>query len=193
MPSREPRADTRGEIIGPSERDQRAAAALVTAGALVAIADKQADTTERKEFMRYINDRQLVPTIAEPDVAKLFDERVRRLEQPDFANVAIEALRPVSELSLAPDIIELAERVAAADRYMHSHEWQAIRLIRLITMSLPQPKVMISSPGSPRTTPAPREVDEDRTCREPNAVLRRRSRVFVQTCSLTSSTDHNKE
>ncbi len=148
MPSREPRAGTRDVIIEPSERDLRAATALVTAGALVAIADKQADTTERKETVRYIDDRQLVPTIAGLDVARLFDERVLRLEQPDFVNVAIEALRPASELSLGPDIIELAERVAAADRHMHSSEWQAIRLITLITMSLPQSKAMVSSPGS---------------------------------------------
>jgi len=93
VPSREPRANTRDEIIEPSERDQMAAAALVTAGALVAIADKQADATKRKEIMRYMNDRELVPTIAGAAIAKLFYERVRRLEQPDFANVVIEALR----------------------------------------------------------------------------------------------------
>ncbi|MCA6120143.1 TerB family tellurite resistance protein [Bradyrhizobium sp. WSM 1738] len=138
MPSTEPRANIRHEIIEPTECDQQAAAALVTAAALVAIADRHVDTIEREEVVRYINDRQLVPTIAPSCIDSLFDERARRLEQLDFADFAIDVLRPVSGLSLAPDVIEIAERVAAADRYMHSHELQAIRLIRLVTMSLPK-------------------------------------------------------
>ena len=142
-------ANTRGETINGSERDRQAAAALVTAGALVAIADRYADTIEREEIMRYINDRQLVqlvPAIAGPGIAGLLDECARRLEQPDFAKVAIEALRPALELSLSSEIVELAERVAEADRHVHSYEWQAIRLIRLVTMSLPKSTVVTSSP-----------------------------------------------
>jgi tellurite resistance protein len=151
MHHRETCANTRGEIIDDSERDRQAATALVTAGALVAIADRHADTIEREEVVRYINDRQLVSAIPGPGIARLFDERARRLEQPDFAKLAIEALRPASELSLSSEIVELAERVAAADRHVHSSEWQAIRLIRLVTMSLSTSNVVTSSPASPTT------------------------------------------
>jgi tellurite resistance protein TerB len=151
MPNRETCGHTRGQTINSSERDRQAAAALVTAGALVAIADRHADTIEREEVVRYINDRQLVPAIPGPGIARLFDERAHRLGQPDFANVAIEALRPASELHLSSEIVELAERVAAADRHVHSYEWQAVRLIRLITMSVPKFNVVTSAPGSPRT------------------------------------------
>lgn len=151
MPSTEPRANMRREIIDPTECDQQAAATLVTAAALVAIADRYIDAMEREEAVRYINDRQLVPTITASRIESLFDERARRLEQPDFANFAIDALRPVSGLSLAPDVIEIAERVAAADLHVHSHELQAIRLIRLVTMSLSKSKVVTSSRGSPRS------------------------------------------
>jgi tellurite resistance protein len=145
MPNKGKRPTPRGEIIDPSECDQLAAAALVTAGALVAIADRHVDAIEREAVIRYIRDRRLVPTIAESRIARLFNERARRLEQPDFANVAIAALRPTSILSLSADIIEIAERVAAADRHMHSYELQAIKLIRLITMSVPKSKVATSS------------------------------------------------
>jgi tellurite resistance protein TerB len=140
VPNKGKRPAPRGEIIDASESDQLAATALVTAGALVAVADRHVDAIEREAVIRYIIDRRLVPTIAEPRIAKLFNERARRLEQPDFANVAIEALRPASALSLSADVIEIAERVAAADRHMHSHELQAIKLIRLITMSVPKSK-----------------------------------------------------
>jgi tellurite resistance protein len=151
MPSTEPGANIRHEIIDPTECDQQAAAALVTAAALVAIADRHIDASEREEAVRYINDRRLVPTIAASCIDSMFDERARRLEQLDFANVAIDALRPVSGLCLAPDVIEIAERVAAADRHLHSHELQAIRLIRLVTMSLSKAKVVTFSRGSPRS------------------------------------------
>jgi tellurite resistance protein TerB len=148
MPDKEIYPKTQHEIIDPSECAEQAIAALVTAGALVAIADRHVDAIEREAVIRFINDRRLVPTIAGPRIANLFDERARRLEQPDFANVTIEALRPVSALSLSADVIEIAERVAAVDRHMHSYELQAIKLIRLITMSLPRSKVMTSSRGS---------------------------------------------
>jgi tellurite resistance protein len=150
MPSRETRPKTQGNIITASERHEQAAAALVTAGALVAVADRHVDMIEREEVVRYINDRRLVPTIAESRIASLFDERARRLQQADFVNVVIQALRPVPELSLSSDVIEIAERVAKADRHVHSYELQAIKLIRLITMSLPKSKVLTSSSGEPK-------------------------------------------
>jgi tellurite resistance protein len=45
-------------------------------------------------------------------------------------------------MSLTSDVTRIAERVAAADGYVHPDEAQVIRLIRLITMSFPEPKVI---------------------------------------------------
>jgi hypothetical protein len=52
----------------------------------------------------------------------------------------VEALRPVPCLSLGSDVIRIAERVAAADGHVHPDEARMIRLLRLITMTFPEPK-----------------------------------------------------
>ena len=49
----------------------------------------------------------------------------------------MEALRPLAGLSLASVVVRTAERVAAADRKIHPGELRALKLIRLIMMTLP--------------------------------------------------------
>jgi len=134
-----------GEIIDPRASDEQAAAALVRAGALVAIADRFVAPVERDEVVRYIRDRRLVPTIPENMLVTLFEQRSRRLVQVDFAQFVIETLRPVPALSLSTNVVELAERVARADQCVHRYELQAIKLVRLITMSLPSIKLVSAS------------------------------------------------
>jgi hypothetical protein len=51
--------------------------------------------------------------------------------------VTMEALRPLAGLSLASVVVRTAERVAAADRKIHPGELRALKLIRLIMMTLP--------------------------------------------------------
>ena len=106
--------------------------ALVTAGALVAVADKHVDAVERDEVVHYIKERMLAPGLSGPCIVNLFDESARRLQEPNFLDVAIEAFRPVQGLSLSSDLIEIAERVSAADRHVHLSEERAVRLIRLL-------------------------------------------------------------
>lgn len=129
-----------GEITAPSVLHEQAAAALVIAGALVAVADRRVAAVEREEVVRFIRDRALAPHIPELRLAEMFDELAERLEQPDFANVVIETLRPVSDLPLAAHLVEISERVAAADEDVHPHEVQAIKLLRLLTLVLPRAK-----------------------------------------------------
>ena len=50
----------------------------------------------------------------------------------------IDTLRPISDLPLSSHLIELSERVAAADEDVHPHELQAIKLLRLLTQVLPR-------------------------------------------------------
>jgi tellurite resistance protein TerB len=134
MPSREMHIRSQSEIIDAGKCDEQIVAALVTAGALVAVADRHVDPIERDEVVNYITERRLVPGFAGPCIAALFDERARLLQEPDFLNVVIDALRPVPRLSLSSDVIEIAERVAAADRHFDLCEQRAIKLIRLIAM-----------------------------------------------------------
>ena len=128
------------EITAPSRFNEQAAAALVISGALVAVADRRVSPVERDEVIRFIRERGLAPHISDGRLSSMFDELAARLEEPDFANVVIDTLRPVSDLPLSSHLIELSERVAAADEDVHPHEVQAIKLLRLLTLVLPRAK-----------------------------------------------------
>lgn len=145
------------EIAEPSSLNEQAAAALVIAGALVAVADRQVSPVERDEVIRFIRDRGLAPHIEDEKLLALFDTLAERLEEPDFANVVINTLRPVSDMPLSTHLVELSERVAAADQDVHPHEVQAIKLLRLLTLALPRAKPVMSSSGSTRRQMATEE------------------------------------
>jgi tellurite resistance protein len=134
-----------GEITEPASFHEQAATALVIAGALVAVADRRVAAVERDEVIRFIRDRGLAPHITEDRLAAMFDELTERLEQPDFANVVIDTLRPVSDLPLSAHLIDISERVAAADEDVHPHEVQAIKLLRLLTLVLPRAKPVLAA------------------------------------------------
>ena len=135
------------EIAEPSSLNEQAAAALVIAGALVAVADRQVSPVERDEVIRFIRDRGLAPHIDDERLFAMFDALAERLEEPDFANVVIDTLRPVSNMPLSSHLMELSERVAAADEDVHPHEVQAIKLLRLLTLALPRAKPVNSGEG----------------------------------------------
>ncbi|MCK1394259.1 tellurite resistance TerB family protein [Bradyrhizobium sp. 1] len=139
------------EITEPSRLNEQAAVALVIAGALVAVADRRVSPVERDEVIRFIRDRGLAPDITDERLFAMFDELAERLEEPDFANVVIDTLRPVSNMPLSSHLIELSERVAAADEDVHPHEVQAIKLLRLLTQVLPRAKQV--GPGAVSTAP----------------------------------------
>ncbi|WP_440639512.1 TerB family tellurite resistance protein [Bradyrhizobium sp. PUT101] len=134
------------EITEPSSLNEQAAVALVIVGALVAVADRRVSPVERDEVIRFIRDRKLAPHISDERLYAMFDDLAERLEEPDFANVVIDTLRPVSNLSLSSHLMELSERVAAADEDVHPHEVQAIKLLRLLTLVLPRAKPVV--PGA---------------------------------------------
>ncbi|WBL81633.1 TerB family tellurite resistance protein [Bradyrhizobium xenonodulans] len=137
------------EITEPSSLNEQAAVALVIAGALVAVADRRVSPVERDEVIRFIRDRDLAPHMSDERLFAIFDELAERLEEPDFANVVIDTLRPVSNMSLSSHLMELSERVAAADEDVHPHEVQAIKLLRLLTLVLPRAKPV--TPNAVRT------------------------------------------
>jgi tellurite resistance protein len=135
-----------GKVHDRSKSDGESIYALLTAGAFVAIADGRVDSAERDEVVHYI-DQAIKPTLAKARVAELFDQCAQLLQDRDFASLVLEALRPVAALSLTSAVIEIAERVATADGRVHPNEAQAIRLIRLTTMTLPERQVVNSSPN----------------------------------------------
>jgi hypothetical protein len=87
------------ELAGTFDCD--AVNALVTAGAFVALADGRVQTVERDEVVHYIHRRRFAPT--REHVTYLVDERARQLQEADFANVVLEALRLVSSMSLTSE------------------------------------------------------------------------------------------
>jgi tellurite resistance protein TerB len=150
------RPDIRGELRDPFDCDERVVKALVTVGAFVALADGRLDAIERDEAVGYIDRQQLAPTISRRRIADFFDAQARHLEGREFGDLIVEALRPVAALSLAFDVVRIAELVAAADQHVDSNEAQVIRLIRLIAATFPDPKV-VNSPRSSGTSIHQRE------------------------------------
>jgi tellurite resistance protein len=117
-------------------RDEDVMRGLVTAGAFVALADGRVEKVERDELVNFIDRQQFVPTISTTEIAEMFDQRVRQLEDRNSAEVIIENLRPLAGLSLGSVVLRTAERVAGADRQIHAGELQALELIRLIMTGL---------------------------------------------------------
>jgi tellurite resistance protein len=74
---------------------------------------------------------------SQDEIAEAFDSVVRELEEPDSLRVILNAFRPLAGLSLASVVVRTAERIAAADGKILPSELQAVRLIRLLMMSLP--------------------------------------------------------
>jgi tellurium resistance protein TerD len=119
-----------GELRDPFDCDEEIVKALVTVGAFVALTDGRIDPIERDETVDYIHRQALAPTISRQRIAEFFDVRAGYFQDRDFADLIVEALRPIAALSLSCDVIRIAERVAAADGHVDPDEAQVIRLIR---------------------------------------------------------------
>jgi tellurite resistance protein len=126
--------------------DEEVMQALVTAGALVSLADGELKKVERDELVNFIDRQGFVPTILKADIADTFDSRVRELEGTYCANVIVETLRPLTGRSLASVVVRTAQRVAAADQKIHPGELQALKLIRRLMMSLPTGRPAFNMP-----------------------------------------------
>jgi tellurite resistance protein len=118
-------------------RDEEIMQGLVTAGALVALADGEVKTVERAELVSFIDRQGFVPTISQGDIAESFDRRVRDLEGQDCANVIVETLRPLTGQSLASVVVRTAQKVATADQKIEAGEFKALELLRRVMINLP--------------------------------------------------------
>jgi tellurite resistance protein len=86
-------------------RDEEVMQGLVTAGALVALADGELDTVERDELVNFVDRQGFAPATSQADIAEAFDSRVRELEGRYCANVIVETLRPLTGQSLASVVV----------------------------------------------------------------------------------------
>ena len=111
--------------------------ALVTTGALLALADGRVKDIERDELLSYVDAKDLVPTIAQQEMVVAFDNRVREIEDRGSANVIVDAFQPLVGRSPSSFLVGVAERVAAADGYLHPNELQSIEIVRLIVTNRP--------------------------------------------------------
>src|SRR5712692_9902311 len=93
-------------------RDEEVMQALVTAGALVALADGRVQAVERDELVNFIDRQGFVPSISRHEIAEACDDRVRQLEDRDSADAIADTLRPLAGLSLASVVIRTATQVA---------------------------------------------------------------------------------
>jgi tellurite resistance protein len=59
-------------------RDKEVIQALVTVGALVALADGHLEEIERDELVEFVHRQDFAPTISQRGIAKAFDSRCRR-------------------------------------------------------------------------------------------------------------------
>jgi hypothetical protein len=90
-----------------------------------------------------------VPTIARQEIVEAFENRVREIEDRGSANVIVDAFRPVVGRSPPLFLVRVAERVAAADGYLHPNELQSIELVRLIVTNRPSCRSQSSGHRSP--------------------------------------------
>ena len=151
-------ADHAADII--DHRDEEVMQALVTAGALVALADGELDTVERAELVNFVDRQGFAPTASPDEIAAAFDSRVRELDTPSSINVIVDTLRPLAGRSLASVVMRTAERVAAADRKIHPGELQALKLIRRVMMDLPA----VRTDSDTARAPSRQSISECRHC-----------------------------
>ena len=131
------------------QRDEQVMQALVTTGAFVALADGRVKDVERDELLSYVEAQDLVTTIARQEIVDAFDNRVQEIEDRGSANVIVDAFRPVVGRSPPLFLVCVAERVAAADGYLHPNELQSIELVRLIVTNRPSSRSQSSGHRSP--------------------------------------------
>ena len=90
-------------------RDEEVVQALVTAGALVALADGELQPAERAELVNFVDRQGFAPTTSRRDIAEAFDSRLRELGTPAGPHVIVDTLRPMAGRSLASVVIRTAD------------------------------------------------------------------------------------
>lgn len=112
--------------------DEEIMQALVTAGAMVAIADGFVAPVERDELVDFISRERFVPSISPGRIATVFEARVRELDDRNAPDIIVNNFRPLAGRSLGSLVARVAQHVAAADGKLNTGELQSMKLIELM-------------------------------------------------------------
>lgn len=104
--------------------------AVVTAGAIVAMADGAAESCERAELVGFVERSHWLETYTPGEAAEAFDSRVRQFELAGGVPAAMSSLRRVGDPLGVSIVLAAGERIAAADGHVQAAEEAALRLIR---------------------------------------------------------------
>lgn len=80
----------------PDHSDEEVMQALVTAGALIALADGEIAAIERDALVNYLDRQGFVPTMSSHDIAEAFDNCVEQLKDRDGPEVIMNTFRPLA-------------------------------------------------------------------------------------------------
>lgn len=105
--------------------------AVVTAGAIVAVADGQADTSERAELVSFVERSHWLSTFTPVDTSDAFDTCIRQFDlSGGVPESAFNSLRRVSDSLGIREVVCAAGKVAFADGRMQPSEETALGLIQ---------------------------------------------------------------
>ena len=142
-----PTMTTQGRQTTFEDRAHEVMDALVTAAALVAVADGSVHAIEREELVNCMDEERLFPGFSGPEIAAVFDKRAQQLQQRNGPEVIIKALRPLSGLQSTQLVLRIGRRVANADHRINQSELSALKLLRLITTTLSAAKPLVPGVG----------------------------------------------
>lgn len=112
--------------------------AVVTAGAIVAAADGQADTSERAALVNFVERNHRLSTFTHDDTSDAFDTCIRQFDlSGGVPETAFDSLRRVTDSLGIRDVVCAAGKVAFADGRMQPDEEAALGLIQ--STILPSP------------------------------------------------------
>jgi|GraSoiStandDraft_5_1057265.scaffolds.fasta_scaffold613930_2 tellurite resistance protein TerB len=112
------------------DREDALLDAVTTAAALVARSDGQVVAVERGELLDFLDRNGFLSVFTRRDIFDAFDCRLRHFNGSGGEVAAIDGLRRLAGLFPPRLVIQTAERVAAADRFIHPGEQQILALIR---------------------------------------------------------------
>jgi tellurite resistance protein len=112
--------------------------AALTAGALVAVADRWVDRVERDKLLLFLKRHDLL-TVSELEAKHAFERRVCELREPGYVLAAAHRLGRYGGLALGRIVIAAAEEVAAADSRLDPRELEILDLLRIMLCGRPLP------------------------------------------------------
>ena len=105
--------------------------AVVTASAVVALADGRADPSEQAELVSFVERNDWLSTYTPAETAEAFESRLRQLEfAGSVSEAAMNSVRRVADGLGARVVICAAEHIARADGHVQASEERALGMIR---------------------------------------------------------------